>query len=356
MGLISVLPAQAQVSVSPFEMKRITDECVQTQIQWRDTQTGVWETAGWWNSANVLTALIQYTKQNDRKDLWPLIDEVFEKSRHYQVGKDENGRPKYCDDYANDYYDDRGWWALAWVDAFVLTNEQKYLKMAETIFTGMTNGWSADFGGGIYWKCNPHQYKNAIANNLFGLLAARLLKHTGNQEYKDWLMKEVNWMLNSGMLNDQFMVEDGLQNDGKPNRNQYYTYNQGVLMAVLTEMYELTGEQHYLAKAEGIAKATLQNMTTPDGVLKEMRQSTEPSGDGVQFKGIFVRHLSYLNRVAPKAEYKEFFRKNAYSIVIHDYDPVSKSLGCFWYGPFHKVQSAANACALDCLVAFQGLQ
>lgn len=352
--IMAGLNVSAQGTVTSQDIKRITDECMQTQLQWRDLNTGVWETAGWWNSANVLTALIQYAKQNNRRDLWPVIDDVFEKSRHYKVGEDDAGNPRYCDDYANDFYDDRGWWALAWVDAYLLTSHAKYLNMAETIFRGMTNGWTDDLGGGIYWKRNPHQYKNAIANNLFGLLAARLLKHTGKAEYRDWLMKETTWMLNTGMLNDQYMVEDGLQDDGTPNRNQYYTYNQGVLMAVLTELYELTREQRYLTLAEGIAQATLENMTTADGVLREIHENTEPSGDGVQFKGIFVRHLSYLHRVAPKDRYRDFFRTNAQSIVTRDYDAESHSLGCFWYGPFHKVQSAANACALECLIAFEG--
>jgi len=42
--------------------------------------------------------------------------------------------------------------------------------------------------------------------------------------------------------------------------------------------------------------------------------------------------------------------KNAESIITKDYDPTSKSFGCYWYGPFHKENSAANACALECVI------
>ena len=44
--------------LSPFEGKM--RECVQTSLSWRNDTTGIWETAGWWNSANVLTATIRY--------------------------------------------------------------------------------------------------------------------------------------------------------------------------------------------------------------------------------------------------------------------------------------------------------
>lgn len=43
-----------------------------------------------------------------------VIEDVFEKARHYQVGVDSTGTPRYCDNFINDYYDDEGWWALAW--------------------------------------------------------------------------------------------------------------------------------------------------------------------------------------------------------------------------------------------------
>lgn len=338
------------------DVKTVMQDCMATQISWRNDTTGVWETAGWWNSANVLTALIEYIRVTEFKSLLPVVDDVFEKARHYKVGVDSLGNDRFCDNFANDFYDDRGWWALAWVDAYRLTGKKKYLDMAETIFWGMTQGWTDELGGGIYWKRNPHKYKNAIANNLFGLLAARLLKCTQKAEYRTWLDKEVAWMLHSGMLNrDSFMVEDGLTQDGTPNRKQHYTYNQGVLMAVLTEMFELTGEKHYIEDAHNIAAATMRNLTTPEGILRERRPNIEPSGDGVQFKGVFIRHLSYLNRVSPKKAYKQFILKNAQSIVDNDYDEASCSLGCYWYGPFHKVQSAANGCALECLIAAQAL-
>lgn len=326
------------------------DDAVRTMLGWRDTTSGVWETAGWWNSANVLTALLRYGAVTQDERIPALAAEVFHRASQYHWVDDAGGQ-RLCENFNNDFYDDQGWWALAWVEAYGLTGHHPYLDMAETIYGTMSTGWTDELGGGIYWKKNPLQYKNAIANNLYSLLAARLYRLTGKEPYRSRFLEATDWMLRSGMINrSNWQVEDGLSKDGTPNNGQYYTYNQGVCLATLTERYLLTDEQECLSIAENIADATLRLMTTPEGILRELKPSTEPSGDGVQFKGIFIRHLAFLYRVCQKEEYRDFILHNAESIVTNDYDAESKSFGCYWYGPFHKVQPAANACALDCVI------
>jgi predicted alpha-1,6-mannanase (GH76 family) len=69
-----------------------------------------------------------------------------------------------CPNFLNSYYDDEGWWAIAWIKAYDLTQEPRYLSMAETIFADLTKGWETETcGGGIWWK-KPAEYKAAIQN------------------------------------------------------------------------------------------------------------------------------------------------------------------------------------------------
>lgn len=335
---------------SPFEEKM--KACMQTSLQWRNDTTGIWETAGWWNSANVLTATIRYAGVSGDQTVLPVIEAVYNQARHYPLGTDSTGVSRYCDSFINDYYDDEGWWALAWIDAYQLTGEKKYLAMAQTIFEDMTTGWSERCGGGIFWKKNPLHYKNSIANNLFSLTAARLYRATGQTAYLDWFEKNVDWYLHSGLINtDLYQIEDGLDDSCQPNRNAHYTYNQGVALAVLTEMYLQSRDRKYLDLAEQIAEATLtRRLVTENGILREMKPEIAQSNDGVQFKGIFIRHLAFLYEVTKNPLYKEFIIRNAQSIVSDNYDPSSRSFGCFWQGPFYKANAAANASALECVI------
>lgn len=348
LGLLSL--ASCHTPSSPFKDKM--HESMQASLHWLSDSTGIWETAGWWNSANVLTATIRYAGVTGDTTLWPVIEEVYAKASHYPVAVDSTGTTRYADGFINDYYDDEGWWALAWIDAYRLTGQEKYLGMAESIFADMTTGWSDACGGGIFWKKNPFHYKNSIANNLFSLTAARLYESTGKASYRDWLEKNVAWYLQTGMVNrDIYQVEDGTTDDCRPNRGAHYTYNQGVAIAVLGEMYRLTKESSYLDLATQIADATIgTELVTEGGILREMRPEIADSNDGVQFKGIFIRHLAFLYELTQKEAYKNFILRNAESIVATNYDAATGSFGCYWEGPLQRIGPAANASALECVI------
>lgn len=322
---------------TPFQSEM--EQALQTTLDMRNDTTGIWTDAGWWNSANVLTAVIRYGQvTGDTAKITPVIADVLASGR------------KIAKDFVNDYYDDEGWWVLAWIDAYRLTGKSEYLEQAMATFADMTTGWNDEVcGGGIWWK-KPQQYKNSIANNLFSLSAARLYKETGDEAYRTWFEKDLAWFLQTGIIKeDTGLVDDGLKGDCTPSDGQTHTYNQGVAMASLTEMYLLTKDQKYLDKATSIADATITKMVNENGILKE-RYEPKLGADGIQFKGIFLRHLGFLNSVAPKESYKEFIIKNANSILQNDYDPASKSFGGLWYGPFDAVHSGGHSSALECVI------
>jgi predicted alpha-1,6-mannanase (GH76 family) len=328
------------------------ENSMQTSIRWRDNTTGIWETAGWWNSANLLTTVIRYSEVKKSDDLYPLIDDIYTKAKHYQTGIDSTGTPTYCNNFINDYYDDEAWWALAWIEAHKITKQKKYLDMAKTIFDDLTTGWDETCNGGIYWKKNPLHYKNSIANNLFSLTAIRLYKATKENKYAEWFEKNVNWYLQTGMINTTtYQVEDGTNENCEPNRNQHYTYNQGVAIAVLTEAYLHNNEKQYLELAGKIAQSTITSqLVTQEGILREMRPEIDKSNDGVQFKGIFIRHISLLYHITKDPVYKNFIIKNAESITTTNYDKTSKSFSYHWHGPYIEPNAAANSSALECII------
>ena len=168
-----------------------------------------------------------------------------------------------------------GWYANAWLRAYDVTGDKAFLTEAQAIFSDMTKAWDNTCGGGIYWT-SERNYKNAITNELFLLVAARLARRvpngTGPGSYHDWALKETDWFVNkSGMINGQKLINDGLTPSTCKNNNQAtWSYNQGVILGGLTEMWRLTGDRGYLANAEQIADAVITRMTYPNGTLRDV--------------------------------------------------------------------------------------
>src|ERR1017187_2599990 len=159
------LPCAGWAQPIPPEPRLVADSAagLKTIQTWYVEETGLWKTTGWWNAANALTVLADYSKLSDTPDFGPVIANTFERNSQKH--------------FLNKFYDDEGWWALGWAGAYELTHEARYLEMAEQIFADMAAGWDDTCGGGIWWK-KPKQYKNAIANELFLSVAAKLASLT----------------------------------------------------------------------------------------------------------------------------------------------------------------------------------
>jgi predicted alpha-1,6-mannanase (GH76 family) len=242
----------------------------------------------------------------------------------------------YYTNFLDDFYDDDGWWALAWIKAYDLTGDMKYLNMAATIFTEMQKGWDEACNGGLYWQRN-HQdpngnqpYKNAIANELFLAVSAALYLRfakirsgSANNPFANWANWEWAWFSASGLINHQNLINDALntscQND---QTTPVWTYNQGVILSGLCDLTEITGDLKYIQQAEKIATAFVENPVVnnssgvEDGILTEYTDfQPDVAIDHCQFKGIFVRNLGYLFSKTKNAKYKQFLIKNALSAV-----------------------------------------
>ncbi len=193
-------------------------------------------------------------------------------------------------------------------------------------------------------------YKSAISNELFMLLAARLaLRDENNVYYKSWALKEWNWFSKTGMINDLPLVLDGVK-DNCEAAGRHYTYNQGVILAALVEISKLTGDEKYLNRAEMIASAAIKYMSTETGVLRG-HPKQEEGADGVQFKGIFMRHLSYLYQHTKNNSFREYILKNAGSIEKSGAQTGSALIGSQWDGPFDKADAGRQSSAVDALVS-----
>lgn len=192
--------------------------------------------------------------------------------------------------FLDGYYDDEGWWALAWIRAYDVIGNAEYLFMAESIFHDMQGGSvNSTCGGGIWWDKN-RTYKNAIANELFLSVAAHLANRASHADaYLAIAERQWAWFQRSGMINNENLVNDGLKiyANGTCANNGLTTwsYNQGVILGGLVELYKATGDSSLLSKAASIAEAAISALSL-DGILHESCENDDCGADGSQFKGI----------------------------------------------------------------------
>jgi predicted alpha-1,6-mannanase (GH76 family) len=310
---------------------------------WYNWSTGLWQTTNWWNAANAITVLVNYSAVSGSTDYLPAIENTF--SLNSRQG------------FLNSFYDDEGWWALAWVRAYDLTQNPDYLNMASSIFDDMTGGWDDVCGGGIWWS-KDRTYKNAIANELFLSVAAHLANRVTDPDlqasYADWADREWQWFLQSGMINAQNLINDGLTRDGtcRNNGQTTWTYNQGVILGGLVELYQQSQDPSLPQAAQDIALAAINGLSDSCGILHDYHCEPQCGADTVQFKGIFVRNVMALNDAFPDDRYVQFVRANTDSIWNKDRGPAYE-FGQVWSGPFNPDNHAAasQTSALDAIVA-----
>ena len=319
---------------------------VQTLQTWYVADTGLYQTTGWWNSANAVTVLVDAMRVSESREYLPVLANTLQKAQGKYAG------------FLNDYYDDEGWWALAWIDAYDLTHDPQYLTMASSIFADMAKGWDDTCNGGIWWS-KDKTYKNAIANELFLSVAAHLARRSDDAaqraQYTAWAQREWDWFRQTGMINADNLVNDGLDlKTCKTNLKNTWTYNQGVVLGGLVELNRVQADGRLRKTANAIAQAALAHLTDAGGVMHDI---CEPkcSEDGVQFKGIFVRNLMLLEDTSPNRRYRKFIEANAKSLLDTS-QGASHQFGQVWSGPFDGSNAGIQSSALDLLVAAAAIE
>jgi predicted alpha-1,6-mannanase (GH76 family) len=232
----------------------------------------------YWPNAHALDVLVDAYIRTPSPSIKARMDELL-------TGvKAKNGNT-----WLNYYYDDMEWMALACLRAFQATNDNVYKDITAVLWTDIKNGWSAELGGGIWWrKDNPS--KNTPSNMPAAVLAARLYKAFNNADDLDWAKKIFAWQKSVLYEPATGWVYDNIDKAGNKNQSWRFTYNQGAFLGAALELYKITGTAAY--KTDAIMAcdyAVSSGQLTSSSILKD-----EGGGDGGLFKGVFVRYFTKL--------------------------------------------------------------
>jgi hypothetical protein len=173
---------------------------------------------------------------------------AFARGAERYFDKKLSGFAPYPGDRGNveTWFDDNGWWGLAFVDAHSATGQARWLGDAQRAFAFIAaRGWRSA-GGGIWWNTD-HQYLAGEALASATLLGAELYRLTGRASYLQQVHKFLSWAETS------FIGERGLyeRTDSDPTPTPY-------IEGTMVEAHQLLcegGEASACARARELANA-----------------------------------------------------------------------------------------------------
>ncbi len=235
----------------------------------------------YWFNAHVLDVLVDgYLRTNDKDYLIKMKNllrgiKVMNRS-YWQV-----------------YVDDMAWLGISSMNAWKATGDNEYKDVAIYILSEIRKAHTPVLGGGLQWRFDQPNGKNACSTAPGGILALRL--YAADKKEADLIFaKELfEWELKNLLNPTNYLIWDNLSLDANGNKiltEWMFTYNVGTFIGMARDLYVNTGEQKYLDIAVRSARASV----TSSDMVKGKMFLESGDHDGGLFKGILVRYLTEL--------------------------------------------------------------
>lgn len=259
----------------------------------------IWTQAIYWDIA------MNAYKRNKTPENLQLIEDLYQGNAKEYANFDWSNDEKWF------IYDDIMWWVISMARAYEITNDPKYLVLAES---GFTRVWSGVPGldpgsydteeSGMFWDWTFGRVgKMSCINYPTVVAAATLYNITQKEDYLDKAKEIYQWAADN--LYDPLTgrIADSKHGNGNPNWT-LHLYNQGSAIGAATELYAITKEQKYKDHAVLMADYCKETMSAPYAVL--------PAEDGEEkgiYTAIFGQYIVRLIEVGDKPEYLPWLRR-----------------------------------------------
>ncbi|MGA7052440.1 MAG: glycoside hydrolase family 76 protein [Mycobacterium sp.] len=253
----------------------------------RDRLFGTWH---YWWQAHLLDCLVDAQVRDPQPERRTKINRQVRSHRLRNNGS-----------WVNSYYDDMAWLALALERAARLAGVERRRALPK-LTDQFVKAWVPEDGGGIPWR-KQDQFFNAPANGPAGIFLARYGDRLRRaQQMADWI--------DSTLIDPEtHLVFDGIKG-GSMVRAQY-TYCQGVVLGLETELAARTSDNRHAARVHRLVAAVSEEMA-PSGVLKG-----SGGGDGGLFAGVTARYLALVATTLPGASAQDVAaRETARTVVL----------------------------------------
>jgi uncharacterized protein YyaL (SSP411 family) len=149
----------------------------------------------------------------------------------------------------NIFFDDNGWFGLAFFDAYKATGDKRFLNDAWKAWHAIyALGWAQDGVGGIWWD-TAHEKKTAEPLAAEALLSAELYQATHKQAYLLAAEKMISWGDAHSWNDDRGLYQRSDTSD------TVMDYVQGMMIGADAILCQTLHQTSWCTKAEGIAHA-----------------------------------------------------------------------------------------------------
>lgn len=286
--------------------------------------------------------------------LWETVMDAYERTgdpdQRAMIDDVYEGFVAYHPEFENNFNDDIGWWAQASIRAYGLTGDCRYLERSKDLFDAIYAERDDTYGGGIWWRKDPQDQKNVATNAPAAITAVRLYQATGEEGYLAKAEELFDWV--DTHLQADGHVYDHFEGPGTGTLVKWdFSYNAGNYIGAAEALYEATDDADYRAKAIAAADWATTYLTN-GGTL-----NYEGLNDGAGFKTVLVRHLTRLATVGGQTQYLPLLQANVTQAWDHRRSS-DNLVGANWSSPTAegRIQSLTAAAAASALqvVPFNG--
>jgi hypothetical protein len=209
--------------------------------------------------------------------------------------------------------DDIMWMIIASARAYRITGVVRYRAMAKANFDrAWARAWSADMGGGLWWRsARDRPQKNTTTNAPAVIAACELSRALGDKAYLTKAERLYAWIRARLFDPRTGQVYDHLSWTTAPSVKVYptpYTYNQGTFIGAADRLGQLTAVHAYALDARRALGYTRTHLTRRGILQSDGGLANQDTGG---FKGIFARWAVRFTRDQHIVAFDPWFRRNA---------------------------------------------
>lgn len=150
----------------------------------------------------------------------------------------------------NAFFDDNGWWAIAFFDAYAATHDRRFLRDAIRAYRFIAvAGWAVSAGGGIWWD-TAHERKTSEPLAAEALVGAELYGATHQIAYLKESLKLIAWANAHSWNRGRGLYQ---RNETDPT---VMNYVEGMMIGAHVTLCRVLRQASYCRRAEALAAAS----------------------------------------------------------------------------------------------------